>query len=172
LEHQTLGCSHERVLKNVNDFYNHPSRIKSETQLVIQAVRTSLNKDEDIEGEAKKRWPTAEVSVRNMVADRVNSDLSALTHTTRDYTERQECLQASARLIIHSDGKIAPCCPAFKGDLIIGDANKDSIHTIFNSLIAKQLRLELKNGEAFKKEPCKNCSSYETFKGFKPSWSS
>lgn len=167
-EKQRAGAKFENVLDNVNRFYNYP--LRDETQLVIQAVRTSLNKDEDIEGEVKKRWPSAEVSVRNVVADRVDSDLSV--SFKRDYTERQPCIQASARLIIHHDGKIAPCCPAFKGDLIIGDANKDSIHTIFNSMIAKQLRLDLKSGEAFKKEPCKNCSSYETFKGYKPSWTS
>jgi radical SAM protein with 4Fe4S-binding SPASM domain len=103
-----------------------------------------------------------------MVADRVNADLEPLEYTKRDYSERQSCVQAHARAIVHSDGKIAPCCPAFKGDLIIGDANKDSLYTIFNSMIAKQLRQDLLSKKAFENEPCKNCSSYETFKGYKP----
>lgn len=165
-EKQRTGAKFEVVLDNVNRFYNYP--LRNETQLVIQAVRTNLNKDEDIVGEVKKRWPQAEVSVRNMVADRVNADLEPLEYAKRDYSERQSCVQAHARAIVHSDGKIAPCCPAFKGDLIIGDANKDSLYTIFNSMIAKQLRLDLLSKKAFESEPCKNCSSYETFKGYKP----
>lgn len=164
-EKQRTGSKFEVVLNNVEKFYNYP--LRDETRLVIQAVRTNLNKDEDIESEVKKRWPSAEVSIRNMVEDRVDSDLTALVNVKRDYSDRQSCVQAHARAIVHSDGKIAPCCPAFKGDLIIGDANKDSLYTIFNSMIAKQLRLELKNKKAFESEPCKNCSSYESFKGYK-----
>ncbi len=167
-EKQRTGATFENVLGNVDAFYNHPLRIKSDTKLVIQAVRTLLNKDEDIESEVKKRWPSALISVRDMVGGRVNSDVSALEYVTRENRERQSCVQAHARAIVHSDGKIAPCCPAFKGDLIIGDANRDSLHTIFNSLIAKQLRLDLKTKKAFELEPCKSCSSHESYKGYKP----
>ncbi len=167
-EKQRTGAEFWNVANNIDKFYNHPLRIKSDTRLVIQAVRTLLNKDEDIESEVKKRWPSALVSVRDFVGGRVNSDVSALEYVTRDNRERQSCVQAHARAIVHSDGKIAPCCPAFAGNLIIGDANKDSLHTIFNSLIAKQLRLDLKTKKAFELEPCKGCSSHESYKGYKP----
>ncbi len=169
-EKQRTGASFENVLGNVEKFYNYP--LRNETQLVIQAVRTQLNKDEDIEGEVKKRWPSALISVRDMVGGRVNSDVSALEYVKRENKPRQECIQASARAIVHHDGKVAPCCPSYRGDLIIGDANKDSLHTIFNSIIAKQLRKDLKTGEAFKLDPCKTCSSHESYKGFKRVWGS
>lgn len=167
-EKQRTGAGFDTVLANVNYFYNHPARIKSETKLVIQAVRTLLNKDEDIESEVKRRWPSASVSVRDMVGGRVDKDMTEFENVSRDNRPRQTCIQAHARAIVHSDGKIAPCCPAFKGDLIIGDANKDSLHTIFNSMIAKQLRIDLKTGRAFKTEPCKGCSSHESYRGYKP----
>lgn len=167
-EHQRNGAKFDNVIGNIDAFYNHPLRIKSETKLVIQAVRTLLNKDEDIESEVKRRWPSASVSVRDMVGGRVDKDVSEFENVTRDNREREPCIQAFARAVVHSDGKIAPCCPSFKGDLIIGDANKDSLHTIFNSMIAKQLRIDLKTGAAFKTEPCKGCSSHESYKGYKP----
>jgi radical SAM protein with 4Fe4S-binding SPASM domain len=167
-EKQRTGASYYNVLTNVSTFYHSRWRIKSDTQLVIQAVRTQLNKDEDIEGEVKKLWPEAILSVRDMVGGRVDKDVSDLENLSRDNRERQSCIQAHARLIVHHDGKVAPCCPAFKGDLIIGDTNKDSLYHIYNSLNAKTLRKELLNGEAFKLDPCKTCSSHESYKGYIP----
>lgn len=172
LEKQRKGANYERVMANIEKFYNHPSRIKSETKIVIQAVRTLLNKDEDIAGIAKKLWPEAEISIRDMVAGRVNKDLSEIENRERDSSGRQTCIQSHARLVIHHDGKVAPCCPSIKGDLIIGDANKETIHDIWNSKAAKDLRKSLLNKKAFANEPCKSCSSFESYRGFKPTWNS
>lgn len=171
-EKQRTGASFDNVFGNINQFYNHPLRIKSGTEVVIQSVRTLLNKDEDLEAQIKKHWPSAKASIRDMVGGRVGNDLSELEHKKRDTDNRQECVQASARAIVHHDGKVAPCCPSYRGDLIIGDANKDSLYTIFNSIVAKQLRQDLKTGKAFELDPCKTCSSHESYKGFKKVWTS
>ena len=167
METQRAGSIHKLALENIDKFYNHPSRIKSETKIVIQAVRTLLNKDEDIAGEVKKRWPEAGVSIRDMVAGRVNADLSGLENRKRDFSDRQSCIQAHARLIINFDGSVNACCPDIAGKLNLGNANTDSIYTIYNSETAKQLRKSLMSKTAFEKDPCGNCSSFETFKGYK-----
>lgn len=171
-ENQRNKGKHSLITENIDLFYNHPARIKSETRMVIQAVRTTRNKDEDIEGQAKKRWPEATISIRDMVAGRVEKDVSKLEHRTRDFSNRQSCLQAHNRMIIHHDGKVGPCCPAIKNDLLIGQFPEQSLYDIFNGLAAKKLRTELKNKTAFHLNPCKTCSSFESFKGFKPSWDS
>ena len=168
LEKQRKGAVYERVMENIDKFYNHPERIKSETKIVIQAVRTQLNKDEDIESISKSKWPEAEISIRDMVSGRVNKDLSDLENKKRDLNNRQTCLQAHNRLIVHWDGKVAPCCPSIKGDLIIGNANKETIKDIWKSKAAKELRKSLLNKSAFEKDPCKTCSSFESYKGWKP----
>lgn len=165
-ETQRAGGDHDLTTENIELFYNHPERIKSETQLVIQAVRTELNKDEDIYHETKKRWPEAEVSIRDMVSGRNEQDVSDLQHKSRSQ-ERIPCKQAFVRLIINHDGSVSPCCPAWRGDLIIGDAQKSSVKDIFNSYYAKNLRASLKSGEAFEIDPCKTCSSFESYKGYK-----
>lgn len=172
-EKQRAGGDHDLTTQNIDLFYNHPARIKSETQMVIQAVRTTLNKDEDILGKTKKRWPEAEISIRDMVAGRVDKDVSEYENKARDFSNRTPCNQAFVRLIIANDGKVMPCCPAIKEDIQIGDMHSQSVTEIFNGRRAKNLRKMLKNGKAFEKlESCKNCSSFESFKGSKVPWES
>lgn len=168
-ETQRAGGDHDLTTENIDLFYNHPSRIKSETKLVIQAVRTKLNKDEDIAGQTKLRWPDATVSIRDMVAGRVDKDVSCLENRTRDASERQSCLQAWVRLMVHWDGRVSPCCPAIANNLFIGDTKTQTLLEIFNSIEAKNLRKDLKSGDAFKLDPCKTCSSFESYRGFVPS---
>lgn len=167
LEKQRKGAVYERVMANIEKFYNHESRIKSETKIVIQAVRTLLNKEEDIEGISKSKWPEAEISIRDMVSGRINKDLTDLENKKRDLNNRQSCLQAHNRLIVGYDGRVQACCPDIGSQLILGDANKETIYDIFNSEKAKELRSSLKNKTAFASEPCKNCPSFESFKGYK-----
>jgi radical SAM protein with 4Fe4S-binding SPASM domain len=167
-ETQRAGGNHDLTTENIDLFYNHPSRIKSGTALVIQAVRTKLNKDEDIAGLAKKRWPEASVSIRDMVAGRVDKDVTQFENKERDRSERQTCIQAHVRLMIHWDGRVGPCCPAIANNLFIGDANKQTLLEVFNSIEAKKLRQDLRSGEAFKLDPCRTCSSFESYKGFVP----
>lgn len=172
-ETQRAGGDHDITSRNIEKFYNHPARIKSGTELVIQAVRTKLNKDEDLEYEVRKRWPEATISIRDMVEGRVEKDLDSLTNKKRDSSERQSCLQAHVRIIFNHKGKAFPCCPDVKETLSIGDINKQSLQEIFNSAFARKLRTDLKSGKAFEIwDACKNCSSFESYKGFRPAWNS
>lgn len=172
MELQRKGSIHSLALTNIDKFYNYPLRIKSETKLVIQAVRTKLNKDEDLEHEIKKRWPEVGASIRDFVGGRVSADLSDLEHVTRDNKKRKSCIQAHGRLILNFEGKAMVCCPDLGGKICIGDANKDSLHTIFNSEDARKIRKDLLSGDAFKNDPCKTCSSHESYSGYKPGWDS
>jgi radical SAM protein with 4Fe4S-binding SPASM domain len=157
---------HALTTANIDKFYNWPGR---DNILVIQAVRTKLNADEDIAGEAKKRWPSALISIRDMVGGRVEKDLSAITHKVRDYSERQSCIQAHARLIFDWDGTAVACCPDIRQELKLGNIRDKTLLEIFNSDEALKLRQDLLSLKAFENSPCKNCSSFETFKGYVPS---
>lgn len=171
-EKQRTGGDHDRTTQNIDLFYDHPSRIRSETQMVIQAVRTTANKDEDIAGLAKRRWPEATISIRDMVAGRVEKDVSSLENKVRDDSERQTCIQAHVRLMFDWTGKAGVCCPDIGNKLRVGDIYRNTVAEIFNSEAARLIRKELKSGKAFDREPCKSCSSFESFKGFKPNWNS
>jgi radical SAM protein with 4Fe4S-binding SPASM domain len=169
-ETQRAKGKHAITMANIDKFYNYP--LRKNTEIVIQAVRTKLNKNEDLEGEIKKRWPSALMSIRDMVAGRVDKDVSSLENKSRDNSERQSCVQAHVRIIFNHAGKAFPCCPDIKEQLLIGDIKSMSVKEIFNSIEAKKLRSELKSCSAFNREPCKGCSSFETFRGFKPNWNS
>lgn len=160
---------HALTTANIDKFYNWPGR---NNILVIQAVRTSLNADEDIEGQAKKRWPSALISIRDMVEGRVNRDLTSIKHKERDYSERQSCIQAHARLIFDWNGEAVPCCPDISQKLKLGSIKDKTLVEIFNSQEAIRLRRELLSLKAFESSPCKDCSSFETFKSYVPSFES
>ncbi len=167
-EKQRAGGNHELTTENIDLFYNHPLRVKTETELVIQAVRTNLNKDEDIEGKAKIRWPEAVVSIRDMVSGRTTKDLSEFQNRARDVENRQTCIQAHARLIFNHEGKAMVCCPDIAEKLCVGDARVNTVKEIFNSEKAVELRKSLLNKSAFSQDPCKNCPSFESYKGYVP----
>lgn len=172
-EKQRAGGDHNITTRNIDKFYNHPARRKSGTKMVIQAVRTQLNKDEDIEGLSKRRWPEAEVSIRDVVAGRVeNDEIGDLEVKKRDDRIRVPCIQAFSRLMFRHDGTVGVCCPDTKDKLIIGDIHKEKMWDIFNSQKAKMIRKNLANGSQFLYDPCRTCSSFESYGGFKPSWNS
>lgn len=168
-EKQRKGSNYERTLANMDKFYNYPGR---NNIFVVQAVRTQLNKDEDLEHEIKSRFPSAIASIRDCVEGRVNKDLSETVIAKRDINNRQSCIQAHARLMIDWDGRVHVCCPDIKSILIIGDANTQSVGEIWNSEQAKKYRKQLKTKSAFLFDPCKNCSSFESYKNFKKVWNS
>lgn len=169
-EKQRAGGIYVLALSNIDRFYNHP--LRKDTAIVIQAVRTKLNADEDIEGEVKRRWPEAQVSVRDMVEGRVHKDLHNYAVRSRDFENRQACLQAFVRLIFDWEGNAQACCPDTGSKIKLGNIHQMSMFDIFNSPAALGLRHTLKTKQAFKEDPCKTCSSWESFKGYKPKWDS
>lgn len=171
-EKQRAGGDHALTTKNIDIFYNHPARIKSETEMVIQAVRTTANANEDIEAEARRRWPEATVSIRDMVGGRLEKDLSNIAVRHRDFSDRQACTQAFVRLMFDWQGNAGACCPDIGNKIQLGNIHKKSMTEIFNGVAARSLRGALKSGAAFASEPCKSCSSFESFKGYKPNWKS
>ena len=169
-ETQRAGGIYSLAIGNIDRFYYHP--LRKNTELVIQAVRTKLNKDEDIAGEVKRRWPSARVSIRDMVEGRVDKDLHKYAHRKRDFANRQSCLQAHVRLIADWKGTFQACCPDTGSKIQFGNIHDKSLYEIFNSDKAKALRLDLKTKKAFNSDPCRTCSSFESYKGFKPRWDS
>ncbi len=167
-EKQRAGGILELALANVDKFYNMPKR---KTEIVIQAVRTQANKDEDLEGEIRRRWKHATPSIRDMVEGRVNKDLSDDKLRDRG-PHRQSCLQAHVRLIFDASGNAQMCCPDIGSKLQLGNIKTHLMREMFNSIKAKQIRKSLKDGMAFMYEPCKSCPSFESYKGYKPGWKS
>lgn len=167
---QRVGAKFETVLRNIDIFYDHKERKKNRTKIVIQAVRTERNKDEDIYKIAKQRWPGCEVSIRDMVAGRVGG---VKGFKDRDTSSRIPCRQAFARLIFNSRGDAHMCCPDIGEKLKLGNIHDEKLVDMFNSRMANRVRDKLLDGSAFRDiDVCKSCSSFETYKGYKANWKS
>lgn len=167
MEKQRAGSNPALAEKNISHFYAMPNR---KTEIVIQAVRTQLNKDEDLVGEVKKRWPSATVSIRDMVAGRVENQFVSDAEVRERGVERQSCVQAHARLIFNWDGTAFPCCVDITESMPLGNIKDKSLSQIFNSEPAKRLRGALLDGSAFKCGACKGCSSFESYRGYRAPW--
>jgi len=170
-EQQRPGILHEVVLKNIDDFYALKKHDKNNI-LIIQAVRTQLNKDEDLKTLIKSRWPKALISIRDMVGGRCESDLTNLEVKSREFKKRIPCKQAFARLIFDYEGNATMCCPDIENNLCLGNVNERHLYGLFNSDKAIKIRKDILNGLAFLYSPCNNCSSFESYGGYKGSWKS
>lgn len=172
METQRAGSNFDRAKSNIDKFYNYP--LRRDTEIVIQSVRTKLNANEDIASEVKRRWPSATVSIRDMVTGRVdNQQTKDLKNVDRDFTKRKSCIQAHARLVFRWDGIAFPCCVDINESMPLGNIHVTTLGKIFNSFDAQQLRQNLLNKKAFKTDgACKNCSSFESFESYKPPWGS
>jgi radical SAM protein with 4Fe4S-binding SPASM domain len=172
-ETQRTGGDHAMTARNIDKFHSMLTKCGANApELVIQAVRTQANLDEPLAELIKDRWPLAKISIRDMVAGRVDRDVSAMEVRRRDTSERQSCEQAHVRLLFNWKGDCFGCCPNITEEISYGNIHNMTMRDLFNSRVAKQLRADLKSGKAFESSPCKGCSSFETFKGFKPAWGS
>jgi len=163
------GSNFGNTLSNMYKFYNYPGR---DNVFVVQAVRTQLNKDEDLEHAIKKRFPDAIASIRDVVGGRTEKDYEGLIVKKRK-PGRQSCIQAHVRLIVAHDGMVQVCCPDIKSEHIVGNANKEHIGNIWNSRAAQTIRRDLKSKIAFEiNDACKRCSSFESYEGYKHPWGS
>jgi radical SAM protein with 4Fe4S-binding SPASM domain len=174
-ESQRNGGDHTLTRRNIDIFHQmlwdaHRSGRKH-PELVIQAVRTQANKSEPLADLITARWPKAKISIRDMVAGRVQKDVSALETRVRG-EDRQSCEQAHVRLLFNWRGDAFPCCPDIGENLKYGNIHQTSMRGLFNSAFAKALRSQLKDGSAFAFDPCRTCSSFESYKGFVPKYGS
>lgn len=164
--HRPKG-NHALVLKNIDDLMS----MNPKCEVVAQFVKTKYNQDEDFTL-IQKKYPQIKISVRDMVEGRGGQDVGNIATKKRDLSKRIPCNQAFVRLIFDASGNAYPCCPDIRNEYLLGNINKQNIKEIFNSDVAKRLRTYLKSGSAFRLEPCKSCSSFESYKNFKPNWNS
>lgn len=165
---QRQGANFDRIFDNIDKFYHHPLR---KNKIIIQMVRTEANKNEDFKTLVNSLWPNAHLSIRDVVPNRVvgGSDYTKLDLASQ---KRVPCLQAYARLIFDHSGNATCCCPDIETQLNFGNIHNKTLKEIWNNKDLKQLQRALKNKAAFEFEPCKSCSSLESYENYKHNWNS
>ncbi|MBK47694.1 MAG: hypothetical protein CMI94_01535, partial [Pelagibacteraceae bacterium] len=75
----------------------------------------------------------------------------------QEFDDMKRCAQPNQRLVIDSDGTVHPCCNFRGKEINIGNAFKDTIHSIWNNKKYTELRKIQKKGEYKKNKVCKVC---------------
>lgn len=168
-EVQRPGSNFDRIFENINTFYKY--YMTSKNEVVLQMVRTKLNKRENLESLKNKYWPKMKISIRDCVSNRAGGAKELSNEMPK---KRVPCYQAFSRLIFDHTGRATCCCPDIKTEILSIDYNikRMNLIDIWNSFELKSLRYYLKNGAAFQREPCKSCSSLESYEGYKFNWRS
>lgn len=80
---------------------------------------------------------------------------------------RKDCLMPVRRLLVSWNGKVYGCCADWFEQNSIGvidTGRDDNLKSIWKGDPIQKLRKLLKNGDAFKHEPCKSCFSRESYR--------
>lgn len=62
-------------------------------------------------------------------------------------------------LVVMWDGRVGPCPHDFMGEIILGDASKQTLEEIFNTPIMKRLRRQMVDGKLEEWLPCNRCDT-------------
>jgi radical SAM protein with 4Fe4S-binding SPASM domain len=158
------GADFQSILNNIISFAALRDKIHPETKICIQCVRTTLNFNDH-------------EAIYQLLYDHLggNDTLSVTTgHTWASpfLMAKKEflasvgkeqlhfrCNQLHNNLIILADGIITPCCLDYNLELCgaIGDANRESLETIWNNPFYENLAEKIKNAINLP-QFCKRCS--------------
>lgn len=75
----------------------------------------------------------------------------------RDSTETLQCTEPFDRLVIKWDGRVSPCCVDYDGQMIMGDATRQSIEEIWNSPSLLKMRHDFRHGDLQHWPLCAKC---------------
>jgi MoaA/NifB/PqqE/SkfB family radical SAM enzyme len=70
------------------------------------------------------------------------------------------CLTALVGMTILHDGRVALCSRDYEGEVILGDVSKDSIRGVWNSPLAREIRLKHLEGGRGALRMCHGCPGY------------
>jgi MoaA/NifB/PqqE/SkfB family radical SAM enzyme len=153
-----VGGNYDKVIKNINDFI----RIKKEKNKTkpftrIQFIKMEENKHEEVEFFNKWEGIIDEVYTSPSLPMKINDDI------IREFKikGRKPCAQLWRRLFISWDGKVSACCIDWNTAINLGNANQDSIYSIWHGNEIQNMR---KNHCQLKMENlCRNCCNFDSY---------
>ncbi len=152
----------EKLVKQISDCYD----LMKSGEIVIKITDAALENQEDYEKFYNIFSPICDkICIEHAVPFWYDLDLKI------DYDEKdiygnpvvykEICPVPFYALSIQANGLITPCCSDWKNILVLGDANKESIFSVWNGMNHKELcKTLLKNGNK-SVEPCNRCRFHE-----------
>lgn len=156
-----INGSYEQLLKNINLLINWKRQNNLRKPLIrIQMVRTKINIHEV--DDFVKYWSLIVDDVR--VSDAMDRGQGREMILRQETTAgRKRCPQPFQRLVVAKDGRVSPCCVDWHQDFVVGDANRESLLSIWNNKRMNYIRnIQVKNKHD-KVKICKNCFIKESY---------
>ena len=171
-----IGSDFKKVIQNIKNFLKLRKKLNSKLPLLkVTFLKVSINKNEldpflkywekkadlisiqnpsnPFDGklfETKRKWLGIKKSKNETkVSNKVSYE--------QEFDDMKRCAQPNQRLVIDSDGTVHPCCNFRGKEINIGNAFKDTIHSIWNNKKYTELRKIQKKGEYKKNKVCKVC---------------
>ena len=144
---QQMGLDYENTLDKVNVLIK-----KSKAPVAISNVVTKETiPEEKMYNELwnKKKVKSFFFRFKNW-GNKVKSDIPLIY---------EPCGRVFTHMVILSDGRVSLCCMDYEGEIILGDANKETLRDIWNSEKAKRIRELHMKGQKNDINICKGCTS-------------
>ncbi len=154
-----IGGNFTRVMKNIELFLEVRRTLGSPLPRVgVNCVRMAANADE-IE-EFKTYWSERVdfVVVQDFMTPDTEGDYHHLDVATRPSVDNFRCAQPWQRLYIRGNGDVTPCCAMFSSYLKLGNIHNTSLHELWNSAPARELRMLQATGRYAENPVCLKCS--------------
>ena len=154
---------YKRIINNIKTLVD--LRDNTGSDLFIQVSTSITNETKEQTDEFEKFW-------RNIVDD-FYSDITTFRRLRgvqkveefiKDHKIKNErllrqkkCVDVRTRLVVHADGYVPICCSDFRREILIGNANKQTLKEIWNSPKLTKIRQILENNEKDKIPFCSLC---------------
>jgi len=154
------GLQYDQVINNIEDLLKF-GKIREK---VISFTKLDENK-----GEAplfRKMWEGKGLEVlvwpRMDFGGKIGLSLTQRLRRFLDFLlPPKPCTRALTTMTILYDGRASICCRDYEGEVILGDVSKSSLLSVWNSELARELRLKQLEGRRKEIRMCKICPGYD-----------
>jgi radical SAM protein with 4Fe4S-binding SPASM domain len=155
-----VGAKYEKTIDNIARFLTIKNQLKKKRPFTVLELMDFGKSDDSYDltrlSEFKKRFKSLKLNrltVKKPHNFAGNVDLHAVI-TENAYSP---CTFLWHSLVIFWNGDVSPCPQDFRGEIILGNVNDNTIQDIFNSDILVSLREKALKGDVLMLSPCNTC---------------
>ncbi len=148
------GRGFARVIKNIHAFLEFVKASDWKPDILVQII--NLPEFEEMKEEIRKfkeYWSSYDVGLQ--IWEKLNW---GIFETKQTKIKRYPCYSLWKYIFVNSDGSASPCCMDWKQDLLVGDANTQTISEIWQDSQIKELRQKHINGQENSIPICDKCN--------------
>lgn len=156
-----LNLQFDKVRDNVLDFLETRRRLRAvhpRLTLIFVRLAENQNEAEDFYRFWKDKVEHVLISHARDWAGEMNLVQLGTTYSTN--LPKPPCNHLWEEMVVLWDGRVTVCCDAYEGQLVVGDANRQTLRAIWQGRDYQRLR-DAHLREAFQEVPfCANCKYY------------